>query len=541
MSKNNTTVLLVASGDSRLIANQTCWNTQLKMEQELKKVVSILGFNLQRAHQYNEKYGHGFISSQKEGLAIFSRIDKSLPVIVAESVWQYSHHVLVGLIDHQGPILTLANWSGTWPGLVGLLNLNGSLTTAGVSYSSLWSEDFSDPDFIDKLDQWLKTGTLQHDLSHVTPLNDVDIPESALKTARSIASDIKTNRVIMGVFDEGCMGMYNAIIPDALLIKTGFVKERLSQSSLYAAMKNVSDEESENTLQWILDRGMQFNFGTDEATELTRNQVLEQCKMYIAAARIGHSAGCEAIGIQYQLGLTDLCAASDLAEGLLNNSERPPVKNKDGTIIREGLPYTHFNEVDECAGVDGVLTQRVHLALNQPPENTLHDVRWADHDKSGTTDEYVWVFEISGAAPPAHHINGFAGTRGERQPAVYFKMGGSSCKGVAKPGEIIWSRIFVMDNKLHMDLGRAKSISLPEEETERRLRETTYEWPIMNTVLYGVRRDQMMARHKANHIQVAYANSAEEADHCLYTKAILARELGMQVSICGTKKDGKSF
>jgi hypothetical protein len=286
---------------------------------------------------------------------------------------------------------------------------------------------------------------------------------------------------------------------------------------------------------------MRFNFGSDEETELTKRQVLEQCKMYIAAARIGDSAGCEAIGIQYQLGLTELCAASDLAEGLLNNSDRPGVINTEGKIIRDGLPFTHFNEVDECAGVDGVLTQRVHLALNQPPENTLHDVRWADYDKSGTTEEYVWVFEISGAAPPAHHIDGFAGTRGERQPAVYFKMGGSSCKGVAKPGEIVWSRIFVKDEKLYMDLGRAKSVSLPEEEVERRLRETTYEWPIMNTVLYGINRDQMMSRHKANHIQVAYANSAEEADQCLYTKAALARELGMQVSICGTKEDGSGF
>ena len=40
----------------------------------------------------------------------------------------------------------------------------------------------------------------------------------------------------MGVFDEGCMGMYNAIIPDELLHPTGVFKERLSQSALYAEM-----------------------------------------------------------------------------------------------------------------------------------------------------------------------------------------------------------------------------------------------------------------------------------------------------------------
>ena len=37
----------------------------------------------------------------------------------------------------------------------------------------------------------------------------------------------------MGVFDEGCMGMFNAIIPDHALHACGVFKERLSQSALY--------------------------------------------------------------------------------------------------------------------------------------------------------------------------------------------------------------------------------------------------------------------------------------------------------------------
>jgi hypothetical protein len=60
----------------------------------------------------------------------------------------------------------------------------------------------------------------------------------------------------------------------------------------------------------------------------------------------------------------------------------------------------------------------------------------------------------------------------------------------------------------------------------------------MHAVTYGVSRDQMMARHKANHIQVAYARSAKEADLAMYTKAALADELGIEVSLCGTKADG---
>ena len=59
------------------------------------------------------------------GIEVFRHLDPNAPVIVAESVWQYTHHVLPGLTTHRGPILTVANWSGTWPGLVGMLNING--------------------------------------------------------------------------------------------------------------------------------------------------------------------------------------------------------------------------------------------------------------------------------------------------------------------------------------------------------------------------------------------------------------------------------
>jgi hypothetical protein len=292
---------------------------------------------------------------------------------------------------------------------------------------------------------------------------------------------------------------------------------------------------------WYKAKGLQFRFGTDEATELTEAQVLQQCKMYVAACRIADEFGCETIGIQYQQGLKDLLPASDLVEGTLNNADRPPVKNAAGEVIRAGAPITHFNEVDECAGLDGLFTNRVHQVLGQPVENTLHDLRWGDLDQSGTTDEYVWVFLISGSAPPAHHVGGWAGSDSLRQPNMYFRLGGGTLRGIAKPGEIVWSRVFVEKGKLKMDLGRAKVIELPRAETERRWKETTVEWPIMHAVTYGVSRDQMMARHKANHIQVAYANSAKEADLALYAKAALAAELGLEVSLCGTKADGKPF
>jgi hypothetical protein len=155
--------------------------------------------------------------------------------------------------------------------------------------------------------------------------------------------------------------------------------------------------------------------------------------------------------------------------------------------------------------------------------------------------DYVWVFLISGSAPPAHFTGGWAGASSERQPAMYFRLGGGTLKGISRPGEIVWSRVYIDNGKLKMDLGRAGAVELPIEETQRRWDATTPQWPIMHAVTYGTSRDQMMARHKANHIQVAYAGSEEEADKALLAKAAMADALGIHVSVCGTKKNGKGW
>jgi hypothetical protein len=535
-------VQLIASGDLRLSANKVCWPAQKQMEDALGAAIEAAGHEVVRAHPYKSEMQHGFIGSQREGIEVFKNIDPTAPLIVAEAVWQYSHHVLAGLTTHRGQILTVANWSGTWPGLVGMLNLNGSLTKAGVKYSTLWSEDFTDDYFKSRFRQWLKTGKCTHKTDHVTPLAKVKVNAGARRLGESLAAQLRTDKAIMGVFDEGCMGMFNAIVPDDLLHATGVFKERLSQSELYYESTRISDEEANAVRAWMEDHGMKFHTGANDATDLTDQQIHWQCTMYIAALRIADDFGCDCIGIQYQQGLKDVLPASDLAEGTLNNRERPPVRSRDGKrVLFDGEPLIHFNEVDECAGLDGLLTYRVHKALGQPVENTLHDIRWGDWDKSGTVKDYVWVFEISGSAPPAHFIGGWKGAEGFRQPAMYFPKGGSTLRGISKPGEIVWSRIYVANDTLNMDLGRAKVVELPRAETERRWQKTTWQWPIMHAVTYGVSRDQMMARHKANHVQVVYANDAKTADQCALTKAAMASALGIKVNFCGTKADGGAW
>jgi hypothetical protein len=535
-------VYLVANGDLRLSANQTCEAAQAAMERQIINAVASFGHRVQRAHSFDKSKQHGFIDSQKMGIAVFQTIPKEAPLIVAEAVWQYSQQILPGLIAHQGPILTIANWSGQWPGLVGLLNLNASLTKAGVAYSSAWSETFNDAFFRAALQKWLDKGSVKHPTPQVKPYALPARGTKAEQAGVAIARELKQQQAILGIFDEGCMGMYNAIVPDELLAPLGLFKERLSQSTLYARMRGISETEARTIYQWLTKKGLTFRLGKKHATELTEAQVLDQCRMYIAAVRLADEFGAAAIGIQYQQGLKDLAPASDLVEGLLNNNDRPPVQHAEtGKVLFPNRALPHFNEVDECAGIDGLVTHRLWEKLGWASENTLHDLRWGAnyHGVAKTAtgvreiDAFIWVLLISGAAPPAHFVGGYKGATSERQPPMYFAQGGGTLKGESKAGWMVWSRIFVADGKLNADVGVGEAVELPAAETQARWDATTPQWPIMNAIIHGVTRDQMMARHKSNHIQVVYCPDAAAAKNGMLAKAAAFAEMGMRVSICG--------
>src|ERR1700761_7700246 len=203
-------VTLVTSGDLRQAANEVCWPQQEELESKLTQCFQREGVEVTRAFPVDRSKGHGFISSQRMGMDVFSGIDPEANLVFATAAWQYSHHVLPGMRHHRGSILTVANWSGRWPGLVGLLNLNGSLIKAGVSFSTLWSEHFGDDYFLGKLREWIARGTVSHDASHVRALDYGKLSSSARGTGEKLASELKKRKAILGVFDEGCMGMYNA-------------------------------------------------------------------------------------------------------------------------------------------------------------------------------------------------------------------------------------------------------------------------------------------------------------------------------------------
>lgn len=501
-------VLLVTNADLRELANVVCWPVQERFERTLQEVLrDRFGTRVKRAHPIKADKGHGFISSQREGSDLFEHIDPHAPIIVLLTAWQYSHHLAPSLVHHRGPILLLANFDGTWPGLVGMLNMAGTLTSLGKHCSRLWSENFDDTFFLRGLGEWLTSGFVEHNTSYLTPITaDHPVMHSAAGLlGRRVGEHVLRHKEIMGLFDTFCMGMINGVFPQQALVDIGMPLEGLSQSALLAEMSKVPAELREACLSWYEARGMRFAFGGDPATELTREQVLEQCAMLIALARFAQRFGLSAVGVQYQQGLAQSCAASDFAEGAIGSVERFAIPDEAGAIIRPGKPVPCVNEVDMGSGIPQTMLWRLLDLLGLPSETTLHDIRWGS-DYQGT---FYWDLEISGAVPFGHLKGGIAGATGYRQPPMYFPHGGATIAGQCKAGGFIWARAHYVGTQVFMHVGTGRAVELPADEFERRRRATTYEWPLMNVVLDGVHRDDLMAGHQSNHITVAYVDEAQ--------------------------------
>jgi hypothetical protein len=520
-------IYLISNGDFRDTACQQCWPKQQDTLKQVKGAFNQLGHESEVLPRYDSKRGHGFITKQHEGTQVFSQIEPDAPVAVVLSIWAYSHHVGGPLQTHKGPILLVANFDGTWPGLVALLNHTATLDRLCVSHSRLWSENFAeDEQFMQQLKTWCETGEVRHDRSHLADAATLTLSTPANEFGRELANDIIRTKRIMGQLDPGCMGMLNALINPAKIGAIGLPVELLNQSDLLAEMDLLSDKEAQGHLNWLVEKGVWFNWGSDQYEELVHSQVLAQMKMYSAAARIYKRFGLSAIGIPYQLGLVRCVPSSDLAEGMLNNSERPDVIDPEsGEVINAGMPIVHFNEGDMGSGIPQVLMHDIYARKGLPPETTLHDIRWGREYEG----KFIWVFEISGGAPPAH-FGGWSKAKVYRQPRMYFPLGGGTCSGVCKPGVITWARFYEQFGEIGMDCGTGEVVELPEKETRDRLEKTTAEWPIANAYIPGYGRNQCMATHMSNHITIGYGDILQE----LVATCV---NLGISTRVAGDVKD----
>ena len=455
----------------------------------------------------------GYLTRPDEAIGKLGPIDD--PMIGLFVHWTYAPHTVDGVVGKDSPLLLASNFSGTWPGLVALLNTAASLESVGRAASRIWTDSpdwTADAAFMERLDEWCSTGRIAYDESELHAAAPVSSEAHSL--AALVHEGIRRRRVLALMLGDTSMGMINGYFGPRLLYPIGFSEHKVDQAWLVERTRQVDDRRVDDAFRFVQDRGVTFHWGEEDAEDFTAESTREQLRGYLAVLDLLEEFGADCVGWQYQLGLLKLLPPSDFAEGLLNSHARP-----EG----DGHPIITSTEADQGNLVPMEMMKRLLEAKGLPGAVMFHDVRWgAEHD-----GRWLWVLLNSGSCSAFafnHDVESLRGVHSYRQPAGYFPVPGGTFAGESLPGPITWARAWIdRRGELVMDLGRGESVALPEDVRESWWRGTTRQWPFMAADL-GCSMPTVMAHYMSNHVAVAYGDIFGEM-------LALSRMLGFRVRV----------
>ena len=462
----------------------------------------------------------GYLTRPDESIAKLGPVDD--PMVGVFVHWTYAPHTVDGVVGKDNPLLLASNFSGTWPGLVALLNTGASLESVGRAASRVWTaapDWTADARFMERLDEWCTTGKIGYDSS------ELHTPAAPSKQAAATASDvldaIRRKRILALMLGDTSMGMINGYFGPRLLYPIGFSEHKVDQAWLVDRVRGVSEARVDDALRFVTDRGVTFHWGEQDAEDFAVEATRAQLRCYLAVVDLLDEFRAECLGWQYQLGLLKLLPPSDFAEGLLNSHSRPEGNGK--VVITS-------TEADQGNLVPMELMKRLLETKGLPGAVMFHDVRWgAEHD-----GRWLWVLLNSGSCGAYafnHDVTSLKGVHSYRQPAGYFPVPGGTFAGVSLPGPITWARAWIdRTGALVMDLGRGESVTLPDDVREAWWRGTTRQWPFMAADL-GCSPETIMAHYMSNHIAVAYGDIFGEM-------TALCGSLGFKVRVMAAGQPG---
>ena len=441
----------------------------------------------------------GCLTRPDEAISRLGPIDD--PAVGVFVHWAYAPHTVDGVVGKDSPLLLASNFSGTWPGLVALLNTAASLESVGRAASRAWTDadDWTaDARFMERLDLWCQDGSIPYDSAELR--RPAPASAGARKVADGVLDGIRRRRILALMLGDTSMGMINGYFGPRLLARVGFSEHKIDQAWLIERARSVSDARVEEAFAFVKSKGVTFHWGEPEAEDFTPAATKEQLRGYLTVLDLLDEFQADCLGWQYQLGLLKLLPPSDFAEGLLNSHARP---EGNGHVVITAT------EADQGNLVPMELMKRLLEAKGLPGAVMFHDVRWgAVHE-----GRFLWVLLNSGSCGAYafnHDVDSLAGVHSYRQPAGYFPVPGGTFAGVSQPGPITWARTWVdRHGDLIMDLGRGESVELPEAVRESWWRWTTRQWPFMAADL-GCSMETVMAHYMSNHVAVAYGDIFEE-------------------------------
>jgi L-fucose isomerase-like protein len=436
----------------------------------------------------------GFLTRPDEAISKLGPIDD--PLIGVFVHWAYAPHTCDGVAGKTSPLLLASNFSGTWPGLVALLNTSASLDSINRPYCRIWTSapDWTkDATFMERLDEWCSTGQIRycegelHYAAAVTP--------EAQALAERVVADIRRRRVLALMLGDTSMGMINGYFGPRLLLRHGFAEHKVDQAWLPERLKKVTDQRVVEAFRFVQEKGVTFHWREKDAEDFTEEATKTQLRMYLAVLDLLDEFKADCLGWQYQLGLLPVLPPSDFCEGLLNSVCRP---ESNGDLVITST------EADQGNLVPMELLKRLLRAKGLHQAVMFHDVRWG-----GTHDgRWLWVLLNSGSCGAYafnHDPDTLQGVHSYRQPAGYFPIPGGTFAGESLPGRITWARAYLKNDVLWMDVGRGEAVKLPPKVRDAWWEGTTRQWPFMAADL-GCSMETVMAHYESNHVAVAYGD-----------------------------------
>jgi len=493
-------------GDYRSRPNELALPSVAAATAQLERALAKLG----RASYRIE----GFLTRPHEAIERLGPVDD--PLIGVCVHWVYGPHTTDGVVGKDSPLLLASNFSGQWPGLVGLLNTGACLESLGRAFSRVWSdaEDWTaDPRLMERLEQWCATGRVTYPETEVAYAAPVTAEAAAL--ARSVAAGIRRRRVLALMLGDTSMGMINGYFGPRRLAPIGFAEHKVDQAWIIDRGRRIDEARLDAALAFVKAKGVTFHWGEPGGEDFDERATREQLRDYLAVLDLVREFRADCVGWQYQLGLVPLRPPSDFAEGLLNSACRP---EGDGRAI------VTATEGDQGNLVPMELLRRLLEAKGLHPAVMFHDVRWG-HEHEG---RFLWVLLNSGscgAYAMSEDPDRLDGVHSWRQPAEYFPIPGGTFAGESRPGPITWARAYLRGGELWMDVGRGEAVRLPEATREAWWSGTNRQWPFMAADLF-LGRDTLMAHYLSNHVAVAYGDVSAEM-------VALSRELGFRVRVLG--------
>jgi len=502
-------IALFWPGDGRSIPNELALPSIQSATAQLEKALKKLGREPYRIE--------GFLAKPHEAIEKLWPVDD--PLIGVCVHWFYANHTTDGVVGKENPLLLASNFSGQWPGLVGLLNTGASLESLGRKFSRIWtdsSEWTDDKGFMNRLAEWCETGRIEYSqapIKYHAPIS----PEAAAIAAK-VAGDIRKRPVLILMLGDTSMGMINGYFGPRLLNRHGFTEHKIDQAWIVDRGRKIEASRIEDAFRFVTSKGINFHWRENGASDFDEDATREQLRDYLAILDMVKEYKADCIGWQYQLGLIPLRPPSDFSEGLLNSTCRP---ESDGDTI------VCSTEADQGNVIPMELMKRLLKEKGLHQAVFFHDVRWGAEWEG----RFLWVLLNSGSSGAYafnHDPDTLKGVHSYRQPAAYFPNPGGTFTGESLPGEITWARTYIREGVLWMDIGRGEVVKLPEATRDQWWNGTTREWPFMAADL-GMSRDTLMAHYLSNHVAVAYGNIFEEM-------VAVSQELGFRVRILSDEK-----